>query len=589
MSPDYLAPDFRILLDGAPLSADAAKSVMNVSVVSEPDTLDQLTLTVANPLPEMRWTHGTDAGFFREGQRVTVELGYVGRTRPMFKGVLTSIAPSFPEAGAPTLTVTGHTRMHALRGATKTRTFTGMTDAEIAAQIGGDAGLGVDADPNGVKYDYVIQYNETDLAFLMRRARRIGFELTVEGDRLRFGRARASEQPTYTLVWRHPQRAFAPGARALLLRTFSLATNTLGQVTEVIVRGQDPKSGEAIEGRAGSGAEETRMGSTTGADVAAGALGREGDLQPAAARLRGRERLHDRAARAPGGPGGRPGRARRPLQRALLREAGDALDLRRGLFDLVRRGEERGPMTRLLDLLEGDSRQPDRIYGVVTAVVTNNKDPDKLGRVKLRFPWLSERDESWWARVATPMAGHERGVFFLPEVDDHVLVAFEHGDVRVPFVVGALWSGGEATRNKPPTTNEDGRNNVRVIKSRSGHVIRLDDTDRAEKIEIVDKTEKSSIVIDAVAKTIAISGIGDVDPKTGEPKKSSIVIDAAANTVAISAHAGITITSSSGKLRLEGDGVEIESRAGVTVHASEALDLTADGETTVKGAVVNIN
>src|ERR1700750_2275998 len=81
-----------------------------------------------------------------------------------------------------------------------------------------------------------------------------------------------------------------------------------------------------------------------------------------------------------------------------------------------------------------------RIYGVVVAVVTNNQDPDGFGRVKVKFPWLSDVDESSWARIAAPMAGKARGIYFLPEVDDEVLVIFEHGDVRSPYVLGALWN-----------------------------------------------------------------------------------------------------------------------------------------------------
>ena len=81
-----------------------------------------------------------------------------------------------------------------------------------------------------------------------------------------------------------------------------------------------------------------------------------------------------------------------------------------------------------------------RVTGVVVGVVTNNQDPDGLGRVKVKFPWLSDADESSWARIAAPMAGKERGLYFLPEVDDEVLVIFEHGDLRFPFVPGALWN-----------------------------------------------------------------------------------------------------------------------------------------------------
>lgn len=270
MSPDHFTPDFRI----TPLSPDAAKYVVSLSVISEIDTLNQFSMTLANPLPKLPWTHGDYAGYLREGDSLAVELGYVGRLRPMFHGVVTGFAPSFPDAGAPTLTVTGHTRMHALRGARKTRTFVKMSDQDIVGTLAGEAGLSVDADSEPtLRYEYVIQYNETDLGFLMRRARGIGFELTVEDNTLRFKRARTGEEPVYRLVWRHPQRAFAPDAQTLPLRKFSIATNPLGQITEVIVRGQMPKSREVIVGRAPDGAQRSSMGKETGADVVASALG----------------------------------------------------------------------------------------------------------------------------------------------------------------------------------------------------------------------------------------------------------------------------------------------------------------------------
>ena len=147
----------------------------------------------------------------------------------------------------------------------------------------------------------------------------------------------------------------------------------------------------------------------------------------------------------------------------------------------------------LLDiLLPPESISPDRIFGVVVGIVTNNNDPEGIGRVKVRFPWLSgtdeSADESAWARIAASMAGKGRGAYFLPEVDDEVLVAFDHGDIRFPYVLGALWNG----QDQPPAANNDGKNNLRLIQSRSGHIIRLDDTSGAEKIEILDKSGKQS-------------------------------------------------------------------------------------------------
>src|SRR5262249_11123879 len=134
-----------------------------------------------------------------------------------------------------------------------------------------------------------------------------------------------------------------------------------------------------------------------------------------------------------------------------------------------------------------------RLFGLVVGVVTNNQDPDNLGRVKVRFPWLSDSAESHWARIAAP-----RGTYFLPEVDDEVLIAFEHGDPRFPYVLGVLWNGQDA----PPTTNSDGKNNLRLIKSRSGHVIKLNDEDGKETIEIIDKKGKNRIVIDTAKDTL---------------------------------------------------------------------------------------
>ncbi len=88
-----------------------------------------------------------------------------------------------------------------------------------------------------------------------------------------------------------------------------------------------------------------------------------------------------------------------------------------------------------------------QINGVVIGVVTSVDDPEQQGRVKLHFPWLDDNHETDWTRIAAPMAGGGRGVYFMPEVGDEVLAAFEHGDVRFPFVVGFMWNGQDA----PPT------------------------------------------------------------------------------------------------------------------------------------------
>ncbi|MDJ0693225.1 phage baseplate assembly protein V [Mastigocoleus sp. MO_188.B34] len=154
-----------------------------------------------------------------------------------------------------------------------------------------------------------------------------------------------------------------------------------------------------------------------------------------------------------------------------------------------------------------------KIYGVVIGIVSNNKDPEKLGRVKVKFPWLSDNDESYWARIATPMAGPKRGIYFIPEIDDEVLVVFEHGDLRFPYILGALWNVKDIP---PPEAKQDGKNNIRLIKSRSGHIISFDDTNGQENIEILDKTKSNSIKVDTKSNTITIKT--DKDIKLSAPR-----------------------------------------------------------------------
>jgi len=197
-----------------------------------------------------------------------------------------------------------------------------------------------------------------------------------------------------------------------------------------------------------------------------------------------------------------------------------------------------------------------RISGVVAAVVTNNEDPDGLGRVKVKFPWLSDDHESHWARVAAPMAGKKRGVYFLPEVEDEVLVAFEQGDLRFPYVVGGLWNGKDA----PPADNADGKNNVRLIQSRSGHVIRLNDEDGKETVEIVDKSGKNRLVVDTAKNTITITSDQD-----------------------------ITLSATKGTITLDAKEIAVKSSGATKVESGSGLDVKASGTLTLKGSTVNIN
>jgi uncharacterized protein involved in type VI secretion and phage assembly len=211
----------------------------------------------------------------------------------------------------------------------------------------------------------------------------------------------------------------------------------------------------------------------------------------------------------------------------------------------------------LLELLSIGSGQDDdgRITGVVIGIVTNNNDPDRLGRVKVRFPWLSASTESHWARVATPMAGNGRGLYFLPEVDDEVLVLFERGDVRFPFVIGALWNG----KDQAPAGYGDGKNALRVIKSRSGHLIRFDDSKDAPKIEIIDAKSTNRIVIDTKS-----------------------------DTVTITADKNIVLEAPQGDIRLTAKQVAIEASQRADIKA-DTMAIKIQGSLALKGETIDLN
>ena len=211
----------------------------------------------------------------------------------------------------------------------------------------------------------------------------------------------------------------------------------------------------------------------------------------------------------------------------------------------------------LLEILSSKAEREEacsRIYGVVVGVVTAL---DKLGRAKVEFPWLAENVVSMWARVATPMAGANRGIMFMPEVHDEVLVAFDHGDVRAPYIIGSLWNGIE----KPPQEKQDDdNNNIRIIKSRSHHMIILDDTSGSENIQIIDKSGNNKITIHASNNTMTLQVDGDIELK-----------------------------ASKGKIVLDAKSVEITSSAETKITAGSSVDVQAKATMTLKGQTVNIN
>jgi uncharacterized protein involved in type VI secretion and phage assembly len=149
-----------------------------------------------------------------------------------------------------------------------------------------------------------------------------------------------------------------------------------------------------------------------------------------------------------------------------------------------------------------------KMFGVEVAIVTNVKDDQKLGRVKVCFPRLPGKPESDWVRVAQPAGGAGRGFYWLPHVNDEVLVAFERGEAHRPYVVGSLWNG----KDKPMKDAYQDENTTIMIQTKSGHQIILDDKKDAEKIIIADKSGKRTMTFDVKNKKFLVEAKeGDIE------------------------------------------------------------------------------
>jgi uncharacterized protein involved in type VI secretion and phage assembly len=154
------------------------------------------------------------------------------------------------------------------------------------------------------------------------------------------------------------------------------------------------------------------------------------------------------------------------------------------------------------------AHSPDLLDGVYTGIVTSNHDPLEMGRVKLRFPWMDDATESHWARMVQPYAGAERGLFFLPEVGDEVLVMFELGAFSQPLVLGGTWNGKDAP---PEPGDPDGSNHHKVIETRSGHTLKFGDEPGNAFIELRDSSLQNFVRWDSKTDSITITAqTGDI-------------------------------------------------------------------------------
>jgi uncharacterized protein involved in type VI secretion and phage assembly len=200
--------------------------------------------------------------------------------------------------------------------------------------------------------------------------------------------------------------------------------------------------------------------------------------------------------------------------------------------------------------------------GVMIAKVTSVTDPEKLGRVKVLIPSLSDEAEILWARVLRPAAGAAHGLHLPHEIDDEVLITFIDGHPELPIVLGGLWSA-----KQPPLVEEGMRQDHRQLTSRSGHIIRLDDTENAEKIEIIDAKGESSLTFDTASGELTIAAKNKVTLKAGTHitlacPDGEVIIDC--KTLSITAADGAT---------LGGGAIALESNDTVTINGPSVVTI----------------
>lgn len=243
-----VVPEHKVLLDGRELPLEVMVDVLDVTVSDYVTGGSWFCVTMNNWHSDRQEFKHIDGPRFKEGAKLEVTLGYDGRIVSLIKGEVTTLEPEFSENEAPTLKVQGYDSLHRFRRGLKTKSYVQLKDSDIARQIASGLGLSVQVDDTGVTHEYLLQDNQTDIDFLMGRARRIRYELAIENGVLHFRKAANDRDKVVSLEYGFTLRSFYP------------RLNTASQVSEVLVQGWDPKTKKAITGRARSGDEVSKMG-----------------------------------------------------------------------------------------------------------------------------------------------------------------------------------------------------------------------------------------------------------------------------------------------------------------------------------------
>jgi phage protein D/phage baseplate assembly protein gpV len=558
-----------ISVQGKPLPTDAMDDLIEVNVESNLSLPDMFTIHLHDPKLKR-----IDTGPFELGKEVIISAmpeGEEGVSERLIRGEITALEPDFGEGTEATLLVRGYDHSHRLHRGTHSKAYLNVTDSDLVERIAGEVDLSVQADATTEVYDHVLQHNQSHMEFLSERARRIGYEFFVEDKTLYFRKPAKNGGPTIELEW------------GVELRNFRPRLSLIEQVNEVIVKGWDPKLRQTIIGSASAGQAEPEIGlAGSGSDLASQAFSsarrvvvdRDVSSQAEADTLAQAvlDELSGAFIEAGGVCYGQP--KLRAGTSVKLKKLGQrfsgtyfvtaATHIYRadGAYQTAFEIHGRRPET-LYALVEGAANGKDAWQGPVIGVVTNNKDPEDRGRVKVKYPWLSDKVESDWARIVGVGAGHERGFYCLPEVNDEVLVLFENDDASRPYVIGGLWNGQDQPPARIGEVLDNGKVRQRIFKTRAGHILTF--TDGPQQGVVIETAGGLILALDDASKTVSIRS----------------------KTISI---------KSDGDLNLQGANLKIEATGSLTLkgqtfslNATDMGEVKAGATLGVRGALVKIN
>jgi phage protein D/phage baseplate assembly protein gpV len=539
----------------------------------------------------MKWA---DTPRFILGMPVTLTAGMVTPDAtplslvpvPLFNGEIVAIDMNYNADGTAMLVVRAYDKTHRLHRGRKSKTFLMMPDNVIIQAVTAAAGvMGVVA-PTGGPNQYVVQNNQTDMEFIRQRAALNGMDVMI--DSLGILQVKKIGLPSgvpAALIWGDNLISFEPRMSGVKMTSTAQAMGwdpllkmpAVGVMVPVPAVAQGTTDLDATLAMAVFGVAQDVVNDQP-VDMDSAML--LATARASAAVLN----FTTASGTCLGHPLVRAGN-QIGISGVGVKFAGNYyVTSARHVFDpdagYITHFEIDGSEPQTFHKLLSDEESRDgRIQGVVVGIVTNNMDPMQQGRVKVLYPWMSGGVpvESDWARVISAGAGMMRGIEFIPEVGDEVLLTFEHGDPNRPYVVGGVWG---ATAPMPVGTTQAviaGKVVKRVIRSSIGHTITLDDTPGAAKIEIVDMTMMNKITI------------------MGSPPE--IKIESGAGKVSVNAPLGIAMMTQ-GNFEVNCANFKVTAMANAEIMATAQLNLqgtaaanlkTAAGSVAIAGPAVNIN